>query len=179
MMSGINNVKISVLFHSVFPMSHFFNTAISRNVCISQKRNFLVIKDGFSITIFQKSDNQYHLNVTGIQSLSEVNQAVNWVIVTYCPSESFRYISHQVDNVTATYNFGYKLPLQKIACYLTPCRYNTERFPGLHMKSEKGAVIIFESGKVNIVGYSSEQEVVERWKSVKMKIESAVDKVQI
>ena len=179
MMSEINNVKISVLFHSVFPMSHFFNTAISRNVYISQKRNFLVIKDGFSITIFQKSDNQYHLNVTGIQSLGQVDEAVNWVIVTYCPSEFFRYISHQVDNVTATYNFGYKLPLQKIAYYLTPCRYNTERFPGLHMKSEKGAVIIFESGKVNIVGYTSEQEVKERWKSVKKRIDSAVDKVRI
>ena len=47
------------------------------------------------------------------------------------------------------------------------------------MKSEKGAAIIFESGKVNIVGYTSGKGVKTRWKSVKKRIDSAVDKIQI
>ena len=67
-MSGISNVKISVVFHSFLSLSHFVEEAVSHKAIYSFKRNFLVIKDYVTITIFKMSGNQYHLNVTGIKN---------------------------------------------------------------------------------------------------------------
>ena len=94
----------------------------------------------------------------------------------YCPSPYFKYLYHKVDNITATYNVGYRLPLQKITLCLTSCNYNTERFPGLHIKSKKGAVIIFESGKVNILGYTTKEQIEDRWQTIQQILQFIVKK---
>ena len=170
-MSGISNVKISVVFHSFLPISHFVTEAISHKAIYSFKRNFLVIKDYVTITIFKKTRNRYHLNVTGIKKIQNINSTINLIKEKYCPPTTFEYLYHKIDNLTATYSLGYRLPLQKIALSLTPCSYNTERFPGLHIKSEKGGVIIFESGKVNILGYTTKEEIEKKWKIIQQRIQ--------
>ena len=125
-MCGINNVKISIVFQSFLPISHFIKKASTYSVICSQKRNFLVIKDNVSITVFKKSENQFHLNVTGIKTLWDVNSVINTVTMKYCPLPYFKFLYHKVDNLTATYTTGYTLPLQKIALHLSSCNYNTE-----------------------------------------------------
>ena len=177
MTGAVNNVKISVLFHSFVPISHFAQVANSRNVSFSNQRNFYIIKDTFPITIFKKLGSRYHLNVTGIQSTKHITFTLDLLITHYCFPESFVYLRHTIDNLTATYNLGYRLPLQTLAVEFTPCNYNTERFPGLHIKSRKGAVMIFSSGKVNILGLKSEQEVEEKWKVIQAKIQAVVTKM--
>ena len=72
-MSGISNVKISVVFHSFLPISHFVEEANSHKAIYSFKRNFLVIKDYVSITILKKSGNRYHFNVTGKIKIRNIN----------------------------------------------------------------------------------------------------------
>ena len=173
-MKSINNVKISIIFYSTIGIANFSQTANSRQVSFFNKRNFLVIKDILPIIIFKKSGNKYHLNVTGIKSMNGINLTVDWVVKNYCHPKSFVYLYHTIDNLTAIYNIGYRLPLQHLATHFSPCNYNTERFPGLHVKTRKGAVIIFGSGKINILGYNSEHDIEEQWKVIQEKIKSVV-----
>ena len=175
-MCGINNVKLSVVFHSLRPVSHFIKKAISHKAVCFQKRNFLVIKDHVTLTVFKKSKIRYHLNATGIKTLQNIESTISLIIKKYCPSSYFKYLYHKVDNITATYNIGYSLPLQKIAQCLTSCNYNIERFPGLHIKSKKGGVIIFESGKVNILGYTTKEEIEDKWKTIQQTLHCIVKK---
>ena len=94
----------------------------------------------------------------------------------YYPSSYFKYLYHKVDNITAKYNGGYWLPLQKIALCLTSCNYNTERFPGFRIKSKKSAVIIFESAILNILGYSTNEEIESRWQTMRQILQIIVKK---
>ena len=65
-MECIKNVKISAIFKSDKPVLSFFNIAETRKVSCEQKRNIIVIKDFYTLTIFQKPKNKYHINVTKI-----------------------------------------------------------------------------------------------------------------
>ena len=133
----ISNVKISVLFKSNLTNSYFVEKALSRDVVCSVKRNFIVIKDTLSLTIFKKERNLYHINVTGIKDLELVKSSVEWVIQNYCSLNHFTFLSHQLDNVTATFNIGYKVLLDQAAKLFSKCNYNVERFPGMRVKYKK------------------------------------------
>ena len=166
-MSFINNVKISVKFRSKNQINHFVSVAIKRDVPCVKKRNFLVIKDEFSIIIFQKFPNKYHLNITGIKSLSEVPKVIRWIVCYYCNPKEFKYEGFTIDNITATFDLGFKIPLHQIATHLDSSKFNPERFPGLCLRHAQKTVVIFSSGKINILGCKSRKEVVKIWREVR------------
>ena len=172
----INNVKISVLFHSNKPISIFNTIAEKRLTTVVQKRNIVIINDIYSITIFKKLSNKYHINVTGIRSLSLISSVVDWLINSYCKRTDFQLIRYQIDNITATFDIGFSISLHSLAHAYNSSRYNPERFPGLHYKTDWGTAIVFKSGKVNIVGCKSENEIISIWSMIKEKIGVALRK---
>ena len=91
--------------------------------------NFIVIKDNLTITIFKKMSEKYHVNITGIPSFKDVEEAISWLINVYCCVESFILIKKEIDNLTATYNTGYKIRLDEAVKLFSGGHYNIERFP--------------------------------------------------
>ena len=172
MLQQISNVKISVVLHSSVSINHFITVAESRNVAYSLKRHFLEIKDVVSITIFKKSVNRYHLNITGIKSLEQVSSQLDCLRDSYCPSNAFELKSYKIDNLNATFNLGYSISLDQVASQFSMCNYNIERFPGLHIKSGKASIILFSNGKLNVLGRNSEAEIIEPWVSIQKKLKS-------
>ena len=165
-MKCINNVKISALFYSVLPFSNFIEIAQNRKIPYSQKRNILIIKDIFSLSVFKKIENKFHINITGIPSLKDVTSTIDWLVNTYCKDIFFRMISFQIDNITATFDIGFNVSLEEIASNVKKSKYNPERFPGLCYKTLHGTAVIFDTGKINIVGCKSEYEIFALWKDI-------------
>jgi len=66
-----------------------------------------------------------------------------------------------IQNVVATFNVGCKLSLKKIATQARNAEYNPKRFSAVIMRirNPKSTALIFSSGKVNVTGARSEQQV--------------------
>ena len=173
-MECIKNVKISSIFKSVKPVLCFFNIAKTRKVSCEQKRNIIVIKDFYTITIFQKPKNEYHINVTRIKSLSCINKVIDWLINTYCNTHCFQLVKYQIDNITASFDLKQHICLQYLANSIKNSTYNPERFHALYIKTSNGTAIIFQSGKVNILGCSSIESVSSLWTLVQKQINAAL-----
>ena len=173
-MECIKNVKISAIFKSDKPVLSFFDIAETRKVSCKQKRNIIVIKDFYTITIFQKPKNKYHINVTKIKSLTCINKVIDWLIHTYCNTHCFQLVTYKIDNITASFDFKQYICLQYLANTIKNSRYNPERFHALYIKTSNGTAIIFQSGKINILGCSSLESVSSLWTSVQKKINAAL-----
>ena len=174
-MNYIKNVKISLILESKSPSSTFIETAKRRMVTFKQKRNIFIIKDIFSITIFKKSDKEYHLNVTGIKSPIFVPNAIQWIFATYCNKKLFKLLYYKIDNITACFDLGYTVSLHNLALQIRSSKYNPERFHALYFKNEKGTAVVFSSGKINIVGSKSESDVMSLWKLLQNTINAVQD----
>ena len=140
-------------------------------------RNSLVIKDVYSITVFQQTRNRYHLNVTGIKSLEEVKQTLLWLEEVYCRKELFDFISYNVDNITSTFNLARNISLHNLASTFPGISYNPEWFHALYMKTRKGTVVAFQSGKINSLGCKSLDDILQLWSLVKWKLNAVYLKV--
>ena len=66
-----------------------------------------------------------------------------------------------IDNLTATYNIGFKIQLNEAVKLFSEGQYNIEKFPGACVKYNNATIIIFASGKVNILGKNSPLEIKE------------------
>ncbi|HIF02107.1 MAG TPA: hypothetical protein EYQ84_01815 [Nitrospinaceae bacterium] len=169
-MSYIKNVKISTIFQSALPINHFEEIAITRKIQLRYARNILSIKDQFPFTIFRKKNNIYHINITGISSIHQIANAVNWIESNYCPSTKFTLLFQSIDNITSTFNIGHKLCLNQIAENIKSAKFNPERFPGLYLKTNSALAVIFNSGFINILGCKSEKEVLLAWQNIQSKL---------
>jgi len=170
---NIRNVKISVLYRSSVNDEHFRRIAKDRNAEFRRRRNFIVIKDIYPITIFPKGNNHYHFNITGIKSLSIVPRVISWLNQYYCFDDTFEVIRHSIDNITAAFDLRQELSLHLLATHLLGSTYNPERFPAFFYKNDKTTALIFSSGKVNILGCKSEHQVLQAWKHLQAEISVA------
>ena len=132
-----------------------------------QKRKAIINKNGGPV---KKMSEKYHVNITGIPSLKDVEEAISWLINVYCSVESFILIKKEIDNLTATYNTGYKIRLDDAVKLFSGARYNIERFPGACVKYNCATIIIFASGKVNILGKNSMLEIGEICRMLQTKL---------
>lgn len=176
-MEFVKNVKISVSFSSNQQMNHFFEKALARNVYCVQKRNILIIKDIYTITVFQKLQNKYHLNITGIKSIDTVSEVIIWIIRTYCDENGFKLISYKIDNITSSFDVKQYIPLHNLANTLKYASYNPERFHALYLKNNEGTIVVFQSGKINIVGCKSLENILTLWKFIQKEINVVVKNV--
>ena len=92
------------------------------------------------------------MNVIGNMSPGRAERSVQWVVDNYDTPDRCRRIRHTLDSITNTCDIGYRLTVDKVATNLPVSKFNIECFPGLHIKLETGAVVIFSSGKINILG---------------------------
>ena len=169
-MNFIKNVKLAVKYYSSKHVNHFLEVANSRSVKTRKVRNILVLKDKLTIILFVRSDNSYHLNITGIKDLYMVNDAIIWLENTYCNKSDFILLSYNIDNITSAFDTFRYIPLDKLANILNNCSYNPERFHALYFKTSVGMVIVFQSGKVNIVGCKTLRNILSLWSFIKTKI---------
>ena len=173
-MDFVKNVKISVIFASKQPIKWFFDIANARNVYCAQKRNIFSINDIYSITIFQKLQNKYHLNVTRIKSLNDISEVIKWLIKTYCDKNNFQIISYRLDNSTAAFDIKQHISLHTLANSIKHSSYNPERFYAVYLKNNKGTIIVFQSGKINILGCKSLENILSLWRFIQKEINVAV-----
>ena len=167
MCGNISNVKISVIFRSSIPLNEFKN--IIQRCSVSINKNSITIRGDYTIIIFYKKPSKYHVNVTKIKSLSEISIAVKYIRDKFFDSTNFELISQRIDNITSTFNLCKILNLYEIATKTEYAKFNPERFPGVYIKIPliAGVGIVFSTGRVNVLGCSSESDILELWTKIK------------
>ena len=56
------------------------------------------------MTVFQKLQNSYHLNVTGIKALDSLDKTITWLTNTYCNKIDLQVTSRRIDNITSAFD---------------------------------------------------------------------------
>lgn len=156
---SISNVKISVKVKSKTKAIRRFKERFGYTkespsffVCRICKLVFIVYYSG-------------HINVTGIRSHDEINQVLNFLLAV--PGIK-RIESYQIDNITSSGQlskrvfksqgvpFAQYLHNDFFVKYFDAVKYTPQHFPGAFLRIEAlGTVVLFSSGKFNIVGCST------------------------
>ena len=81
---NISIVKISLVFLSQIPIAQFKkNITLNYEGQVMFKKNIIAINCNYILTVFHKPPMKYHVNVTKIKNLSEVDEAIRFVIQNY------------------------------------------------------------------------------------------------
>ena len=144
----IRNVKISV---KSTPIS------LNRVLLLSGKvenvkdcKNFVVMTDTYSYTIFKTVKLENHINITKIPNLEKVQDAIQQL------KKHFKFCAKliRVDNIMATIDIERPIDLISVCekKLFENIKYNSEVFPGLTVEFDKGSARFFHSGKIVILG---------------------------
>lgn len=152
----ITNIKLSlkttfILLDSV--KSHLK----SKKVDFKEYPNYLVIKNIFTYVFFKSGENSElnHLNITNVKSFEKIDEAVNYFFEVLLQGVQIFEVYRRVDNISASLNLNFKINLVNVVDYfknICCVSYNTEKFPGVFLKFNKGTVIIFHTGKCIFIG---------------------------
>lgn len=167
----ISNVKLSC------KVRIFNNNIISfnRDIAIKQYNNFSVIKTKYTYIIFTRTkiNRKFHVNITKIPSLDHVSKAIdelNDII-----NEDFAVENFKIENITCLHILNDNINLLETFNNLNKnqneisqdleennkiiqARYNPEKFPGIFLKLRNCSVLIFSSGKLVVIGATSEED---------------------
>ena len=162
----ISNVKLSAVFLSKVRKEEF-KSYLLKNYCedISFRKNLIIIRSKYTCIIFHKTPGKYHVNVTKVQRLDEVSPALDYIRSKYFPSTRFQFIKHNIDNISASCSLKRFISLHQLAKKNKNARFNPERFPGCFLKydNQKGTLVIFSSGSINILGCINETQIKQLW----------------
>lgn len=150
----VSNVKLSLKLKDLV-----INTDENTQLDFFEKYNRIIKVENFTITIYH--NNPHALHMTGIKNLCE-NLDLAIKTISLLSSVNFNYIKSiiRIDNITATCNY-YKSKVNLIILFKkikakndVHVRFNPVKFPGMTVKfsSKSGTAIIFESGKINLLG---------------------------
>lgn len=159
----VSNVKISC-------KAQLFNTnniSFNRDIDIKQYNNFNVIKNKYTFIIFTKSKikQKFHVNITKIPSFDHIPKAIEEL--KNIIENSFSVKDIKIENITCLHILNMEINLIKIFKNITfskfskdivNTRYNPEKFPGMFIKLKKCSILLFSSGKIVIIGATSEEE---------------------
>lgn len=152
-----SNFKISVISCSDVVK----NLRAAKNVKVNYWSNFLTFRSKYAYIIFLNG----HINVTGIRSRSEIEDALREVrhLFRLQPDSELQY---KIDNICASGYIESELNLPSIYMsvlnHLKDCplslsiisaSYRPEKFPAFHLKTKLGSILLFRSGKFVFVGY--------------------------
>ena len=156
----VHNVKISLKLKT--PYSSYCNELISQNKKIKHKKfgNFLIIYHDFTYILFNTVNDILHCNVTKIKKYNGIYLS-KLQLKKLFPQLSI--LSTKVDNICGTKNVRHKIKLETLFVELVnhtskefKVNYNSQKFPGLFIKFRgnllTGTLIVFKSGKINLVG---------------------------
>ena len=144
----IRNVKISV---KSTPISLNRVLLLSGKVeYVKDCKNFVVMTDTYSYTIFKTVKLENHINITKIPNLEKVQDAIQQL------KKHFKFCAKliRVDNIMATIDIERPIDLISVCekKLFENIKYNSEVFPGLTVEFDKGSATFFHSGKIVILG---------------------------
>ena len=169
----ISNVKISCKIRLVNNVNSIsFNT--DTNNSIKHYNNFTVVKKKYSYIVFTKSklNQNFHVNITKIPQLDHISKALDELKDII--SSPFVIEKFKIENLTCLHHFKDKLNLGKIYEKCKPneyyginqIRYDLEKFPAMFITLTKCSALVFSSGKIVIIGASSEHNAREGLESI-------------
>ena len=157
-----SNVKISCKVHLINSDEISFNT----DNTIKRYNNFVVVKKKNSFIIFTKTtqNRHFHVNITKIPSTEHISKALDKLKLII--SSEFVVEIFKVENMTCLYQSKAEIKLLSFYNYLKSNedfgiinkRYDPEKFPGVFLKVKKCSALVFSSGKIVIIGASSEED---------------------
>lgn len=121
----------------------------------------LVVKigSGMAVLLFRTGK----MVVVGGKTVEDVKKTVKEVLRALYPALSGLppTVEVQIQNIVATANLGREVNLERLSQELPNVNYDPNQFPGLIYAPgfDKPTVLIFETGKVVIVGAKDEQEI--------------------
>jgi TATA-box binding protein (TBP) (component of TFIID and TFIIIB) len=166
----INNLKIRfTIFRKQLPKLREEIKKLSTVQSVKTHHNFIVFKNSFVFIIFFNSGT---VNITGIKSFSNISDAICCFCTTFNISRSSIKSETIVDNITATGSFGRTVNLRnlketinnggKTESKISAASFNPNYFPAVFCKTFGiGTVLVFGSGKYNIVGAKCQEHVLE------------------
>ncbi len=126
--------------------------------------NFIVFRNSYVFIIFTRGT----VNITGIKRFEDIQDAVTNFCQTFQLTRD-QISDYVIDNVSANGDFGKRLDLIQLKNkinseegekIIASSSYNTDYFPAAFCKSYSiGTVLLFFSGKFNIVGAKSQEDV--------------------
>ena len=119
--------------------------------------NYISLKGKYSYVIFPKNG---YVNVTGIRKIEEISCVLHNLCLDFSLDRDLIVSDFIIDNTTATGNLEKRINLSTLQEYIVTkpscdftVSYNRDIFSGAFIKSCFGpTVIIFSSGKYNILG---------------------------
>ena len=133
------------------------------------KHNFAIMRTKnpkATFTIFKTGE----ITITGAKNEKDLIEDGKYIckLIKSNGFEDVKFKHLKIENYSATYNFGFKIFLQKLQICLSkefkhsPCYFHN-KFPGLtfQMKEPKANLNFFHSGKVNIVGVKKRNHIKE------------------
>lgn len=168
-MSGLKNIKVSLKLDN---FDYFLQLASLKKrypSTVFVHNNFFVLKDKYTVILFKpkRSTNVSHVNITKVKNFEDIGDIKPFLFNLF--NCFFVPNSLKIDNLTFIHYLRNEVNLSLL--YNTfhksfTFKYNNAIFPGLHYKGEKGAAIIFHTGKVVIVGCRTLQEISELIKTI-------------
>ena len=102
---------------------------------------------------------------------------IKWLVETYCDKNKFQLISYHIDNITSTFDTKQEISLHKLANNIKNASYNPERFHALSLKNIILTLVVFQTGKINIIGNKSVESITSLWKFIQKEINVALKNV--
>lgn len=149
----ITNVKVSI---KTSPIS--LDNVLQLNFPVKNHNNFAVIKTKYTYSIFKTNKIfQNHINITGIPSLDKVEDSIKY-LKEYLDFEIIK--KPQIDNIIANLKLPHQIDLAKVCekNLFKLMKLNTEKFPGLFVKFDKGTAILFHSGNIVLMGAKTDND---------------------
>lgn len=165
----ISNIKCSCIIEVSEKWKHEIKHLCEKNKLFFQERgNIFIIKHSFSLCILQRKRNKneklfIHMNITGNRNFLDLKTNLNYLFrkLLY---PTWRIESITIDNICATYDYHRNINLKLINEVLQISTLNFERFPAVFYKKHDATYLIFENGKVNILGCKSMKSIKLAWK---------------
>ncbi len=153
-MYDIVNVKFSFQLHNILNIRNLLKTLDS----VVHHSNYSVIRPKHRKIVFIVFYSGY-VNCTGLKTQEDIPAALALFQEVSGPS-NICFGKVKIDNIAATSHLGKKISLTSLKPprgEVTQVCYNPERFAGAHVKLNKGGCcIVFENGKVVLVGAKSD-----------------------
>jgi len=144
------NVKIS------FHLDPHFNTHLLKESAHKVTNYYIIVKDIYTYTIYYKSN---IANITGIPNFERVDDALS----SFLKLTNFSCRGQvRIDNSTVTGRLEEKISFPALFSFISKenINYNPSLFPGAFLKLPNGRkVILFKSGKYNLVGCKNQVEI--------------------
>ena len=159
----ISNVKISCKAQ----LLNADNISFNRDIHVKHFNNFSVIKNKYTFIIFTKSKigRKFHVNITKIPSLVYIPKAIEEL--KNIIENPFYAEEIKIENITCLHALNKEVNLIEIveniklgefSKDIISVRYNPEKFPGLFIKLKQCSVLLFSSGKIVVIGATSEEK---------------------